>query len=521
MKQSTIVALNTSSLYAKIIINAFVTLFTTRFALKALGVDSFGLYNLIIGVMVMLTFFNSSLLVSCQRFLSIAMGEKDKLKVSRVFNNSVLIHLALSVLLALILKSLDHYIFSGFLNIKPEMIDTAKKIYNIMIISTMLTILSVPYSGIINAHEDMWFFSISEITVASIKLLAAIYILFAKGDVLLKFTALNVIAISIGFAMKYIWAKYRYEESKLNIKHMRDKILFFAMLSFAGWNTLGVIAVLVRNQGVAIVLNLFFGTVINASYGIANQLNGLILVFASTLTTVFTPMIIRSKGENNTDKMIFLSTLSSKMSFFMSSFFALPVLLFTPFVLNIWLTTVPVNTVVFCRGIVITFIILQIYPGITRGIYAVGDIKWYQIVISILLISIIPFGYLFLKLNYPAYSIIIVMIIAQIFTLIATIYFAKIKMNLNQKYFYVNSVLKPFSLFIIVFLIGYLSKISLYNLNQWLQFILISFIILVLYLLLYFKLVLNKKEAQLFISLLKRIIKKGRKNEKLDPLNPR
>lgn len=502
MRQSYKVLINTGSLYIKIIVNAVVTLVSTRIVLQELGIDSYGLYNLIAGVITLLAFFNGALMVSSQRFLSIAMGEKDNLKLANVFKISFLVHLFLGVIIAVILIALQPFIFSGFLNIEPEMVGVAKKVFGVMIISSFVTIVAIPYNAALNAREELWFFSISETIVSLLKLGAAVYLLYTTSDLLLTYTILMLIAIVLGGLIKYIWCVWRYPECRIKLKGSIDKYLFREMFAFAGWNTLGSLAVVVRNQGIAVVLNIFFGTVVNAAYGVANQLNALVITFAGTLTTVFTPMIVKAKGEDNNEKMLFVSIFSSKMSFFLSSIIALPVLVFTPFILNIWLKNVPEHTVEFCQTIILSFLVMQLYPGITRALYAEGSIKWYQIVISIILISNLPIGYFLFYMQYPPSAIFVSMVVLQVITMFATTYFAKKKVNLNVKEFYIVSILYPTLLMSGVFLLMNFAKLINIK-NAYLECVLISLLGLTIYVVGYYLFVLKKNEKLLLINLLK------------------
>lgn len=504
MRQSYKVLINTGSLYLKIITNAIVTLISTRIVLDALGIESYGLYNLIAGVIALLAFFNGALMVSSQRFLSFAMGEKDDKKLSEVFKISFIVHLILALIVAVSLKILQPFLFNGFLNIEPSMIEVAKRVFDIMILSAFVTIFTIPYNAAMNAREEMWFFSISEVIVILLKLAAAIYLLYATSNLLLTYTVLMLLAIAVGGIVKYLWCVWRYSECRIRLKGSINKALFKEMFSFAGWNTLGSLAVVMRNQGVAVVLNVFFGTVVNAAYGVANQLNSLVITFASTLTTVFTPMIVKARGEKDEKKVLFVSIFSSKMSFYLSSVMALPVLSFTPLILSLWLKEVPEHTVEFCQTIIISFLIMQLYPGITRGLYAEGNIKWYQITISILLIANLPVGYFFFSLGYPPVSIFLTMIAIQFLTMIATVYFAGKKINLNIKEFYISSVLLPILILSLAFLLLYLSN-SIRISNLYVKFVLFSVIGGLIYTPLYYKFILNVNEKLLLVNLLKSI----------------
>ena len=230
MRQSSKVILNTGTLYIKIIITTLVTLFSTRIALNALGVDSFGLYNLIAGIIILLSFLNGALLVSTQRFLSIAIGEKNYDKLSSIFNVSVLIHILIAAFLVIVLIAIKPLLFDGFLSIKPEMVPEAERVYEIMILTTIITLFTVPYNSVINSREEMWFFAISEILIALLKLFAAIYIMYAKDNLLTTYTFLMLIAILSGTLLKYLWCRFRYKEVRIRFSKMFNKPIFKEMV---------------------------------------------------------------------------------------------------------------------------------------------------------------------------------------------------------------------------------------------------------------------------------------------------
>lgn len=459
MKQDKSIFVNTFTLYAKIIISGVVTLLSTRVALQLLGVDDFGLYNLVAGIIAMLSFLNGALLVSTQRFLSVAMGEgQNKIALQKIFNSSLFIHLVFASLLLLLLVALKPFLFSSVLNINQDSVIVAKKVYDIMILSSFVTILTVPYNAAINAHEEMWMFAIIESVVALLKLGAAYALYITPYNLLLTYSVLMFFAILVGGICKYFWCRIRYEEIRILIKEMYNVQLIKQQIGFVGWNTLGSIAVLGRNQGIAVVLNMFFGTLLNAAYGVANQLNVLVSTFAATITTVFSPIIMKYKGQGDRKQMLYMASLSSRISFLLSSIMALPILLELDNILNVWLTEVPDYTLQITRGTIITFVIMQIYPGITRAIYAEGVIKWYQIVISVTILTIIPIGYFSFKLGASPVCIIYCMVIAQILVLVETLYFAYKLIGLDWRHFFIE-VLKSILVFVIVYiLMSYLKR---------------------------------------------------------------
>ena len=487
---------NMFALSMKIIFTCIVQLIGTRIALLSLGDNGFGLYNLLAGIIILFTFLTGSLLISTQRFLSIAIGERNDENLKSIFNVSFLIHLIFSLLILILLFTLKSFLFSEVMNIDESLMDVAKVMYNIIAYSTSFTILSIPYAALMNAHEDMVIFAIFEMISLSIKLFAAVSLKFVKSDLLLTYTILMGTAVLVGAVLKYVWCRIRYNESKIQVALMSNIPLFKELFSFVSWNALGSVAVVIRNQGVAVLLNSFFGTTINAAYGVANQLNSLVLSFATTLTTVFTPSIVQSKGEGNNDKMLNIATFSSKLSFYISSLVAIPVLVYLEEILFLWLKDVPPHTNRFVFWIVLSFLIQQLYPGINRAIYAVGNIRAYQVTTSIILISIIPVGYLLLKNGFNVDWIIITLFILQIIVLLSTLYYAKKECNLGLKNYIINSVVKPITLFSIVCLLLKYFDIIVYavTIENILVGIPILAVVSILYSVLYFKIVLTVSE---------------------------
>ena len=500
MKHSTKLVLNTIATYGRIIVNTIVTLLATRIALKCLGAEEYGLYNLIAGIIVLLSFVNGALMISSQRYFSIAIGEKNFNKLDSYFNASLGIHILLGLFLLLILWSIKGFLFDNVLNINPSKVELGKQVYDLMNISAFVTVSTIPFSAIINAKEDMVYLAFCNICACIIKLIAAVTLLFINNHLLLVYTILMLASLFVKFFMELIWDKTKYKEIRIKISQLYNKALYVEMLSFIGWNTLGSFAVVIRNQGVAVILNMFFGTIINAAYGIANQVNALILSFATALTTVFTPMIIQAKGEGNEKKMLTTAIFSSKISFYLSSIMALTILTFLDEILNMWLGEYPVETNLFCFYIILSFLVLQIYPGLNRAIYAVGKIKGYQISISVILVAVLPLGYSLFKMGFPPYSILVAMFVLQFFTLISTVYFAQKYCNLDTLYYSINSIVIPIILFCIFLYLGK-KCIILINVSDIFSVIIYAMIICILYSIVYFYLIFNSSEKKMLIGL--------------------
>ena len=443
-------------------------------------------------------------MVSAQRFYSISIGQKDNRLLNEYFNTSLSLHIIIGILVAFVFLLLKPWLFSGFLNISEEKISIAKTVYDLMVLSSVITVVGVPFSAIINAHEDMTLLAISSIVSNLVKLGAAIVLLFISSNLLLVYTVITLLSVLVKLLIELGWSYHRYDSSRLRFNLLLNTKHYKQMIGFIGWNTLGTAGVLVRNQGVAVVLNIFFGTVINTVYGIANQVNSLVLSFASTITTIFTPSIIQAKGEGNHKRMMDVAILSSKLSFFISSLMSIPILGFTKEILDVWLTNYPEKTEAFCKFIILSFLVSQLYPGIHRAILAEGKIKWYEVFTFIYFVIIIPIAVFLFKMDYSAESIMILMVLSQVALLFLTIRYAKKYCGLSPTIFLIKSVIYPIAICCLIQVSLYLGR-ALFN-SVYLQ-VGILFLCLVGYTFLFWIIVLNRFEKETFRKLLKSLIR--------------
>lgn len=507
MTNSVRVFLNTAFLYGKMVVTTVIALYLTRVVLEYLGVNDFGIYNLIGGVIALLSFINSALMVSTQRFLSVGLGEKDSQKIKSTLSASILIHWGMAVVLALILELCSLFLFDGFLNIAPERLTAAKWVYQLMVLSTLITIVSVPYNAIINAREDLWFFSIVETVCAVLKLGVIVLFHCSKDDPLLLYTGWIVVITFLNLVIKYAWCKLKYGECK-NIKYRikGNGALIKSIMGFSGWNAFGTLALAGRNQGVAIILNIFWGTAINAVYGIANQVNGQLVYFSTMMTTSMTPQIMKSFGEKNYRRMLDLSVFTCKLAFLMSAIFAIPLLIEMDFVLKIWLKTVPEYTATFCSLIIFMFLLMQLCPGLNRAIQACGRIKSYQLLTVTALLLPIPVGYWLGKIGGDNTWILYAMIASQGIQVFITTFMAKKLVGLRATQFF-WFVARAIAVFLAVYLAGrLLYSYSSAQLNEWVTFITVVLTTMSAFSATYFLFVFDRQDKDRIIGLVKSLI---------------
>lgn len=402
-----------------------INLWTVPLLLRALGQSDYGLYQLVAGVITMLTFINAAMTISTQRYMSVAMGQNDnEARLNTIYNVSLLLHLIIGIGIVIILEVLTPFLFHGFLNIEPDRIGASEWTYQFLIISTFFTILSVPFDAELNAYENMLVFAIISIIDAVLRLAIALALPYLNGDLLIIYGA-GMAGISIlNAALKYGYTRKKYKVMYPNIKSI-DSVTFKDMFSFAGWNTFSAFSMTGRNQGIAIILNLFMGTIVNAAYGIANQINGLLVYFSSTLQKSFNPQLMRSEGMKDNDRMLRFSFSLSKMSTLAIIILALPLIVDMPYVLSLWLgDNVPENTVDFTRYILILSIVYQLSSGLMSAIQSHGVVRNYTLTMSAILLANLPLTYFVLWIKLPIFCVMLSMIIIEVICLIVRLGFA-------------------------------------------------------------------------------------------------
>ncbi len=425
------VVINTIILYLKIIISLSISFISVPLVLNALGEKDFGLYNLIFGIVSMLAFLNSSMSMSTQRFLSVTIGTNDLSKCCVIYNTSIVLHIIIGITVAVLLEICSFFIFDGFLNIDTNRLFIAKCIYHLLVISTLFSILSVPYVALMNAKEDMLAFSIINIIDVLAKLALAIYLSFCPYDRLFVYALILSLLSIINTMISRIYVSIKYKEFKRNLSLYFNFHSFKALGRFAGWNTINSFAVVGRNQGIAVVFNNFFGTIANAAYGIANQISGVLLYFSGTFQKSMNPQLMQSEGRNERMRMNRISFMLTKYSALVLSSMGIPLIIETPYVLELWLQNVPKYTTELVQLVLILYILYQFSIGTMSVIQAVGDIKIYSIITSMLFIITIPVSYFLLKAGFPLYSSIIVFIIFEFISFVFRLIYAHKKADLN------------------------------------------------------------------------------------------
>jgi O-antigen/teichoic acid export membrane protein len=411
------IATNTLLLYVRMIITVIVSLYISRVVLNILGVTDFGIYNVVGGIVVMFGFLNSAMAASTQRFLTFELGKRDKLRLEQVFSISVSLHIIIALIILLLSETVGLWFLNTKLSIPADRLPAANWVFQFSVFTLLITILGVPFDAAIIAHERMKVLAFTSIAEVLLKLLV-VYLLHLFGfDKLVMYA---VLLFLVSLIVRIVYTLYCFK--KFPESHYRffwEKKLFVQMSGFAGWNLLGVFAGIGYNQGVNVLLNIFFGPVINAARGISFQVMGAVNQLVTNFQIAVNPSITKSYADQDEAKMYKLIFSSAKFSFYLLLLFILPLIIELKLVLLFWLKNVPAYTEVFTRLILIDILICSLSGPLQILAQATGRVRNYQLVVSIILLLNLPFSYLLLKLGYSPEATFIVSIVLSVVALLA------------------------------------------------------------------------------------------------------
>ena len=433
------IAKNTLLLYLRMLFQLGIALYTSRAVLNALGVIDFGIYNVVGGIIVIFSFLNNAMASSTQRFLVYHLGTNDSRKLKQIFSSAIIIHFVMAVVVVGLAEIMALWFLQAKMIIPMERLEVAKWVFHLSVISSAITILSVPYNAAIIANERMGAFAAISIIETLLKLCVAIFISFCNGDRLLWYAGL-LLGVSVIVRTIYgVYCSKSFPEAKL-IFPRNNKLLYKEMTSFAGWSLVGNLSVVGYTQGINLLLNIFFGPAINAARGIAVQVQNAVYGFVRSFQTAVNPQITKSYAIGDLKSMHLLIYRSSKLSFYLTLMLSLPIIIETPYVLSLWLNIVPDYTVAFCRLTFISCMIESISNPFMIGASATGKIKKYHLIIGSILLLIVPVSYIFLKLGFEPIIVYIIDILIQFIAQIIRLFLCRHLFSLNIL-FYIKDVI--------------------------------------------------------------------------------
>lgn len=379
-----------------------INLYTSRIVLKILGFDDYGIYNVVGGVVSMLAFLNIGMAGASQRFISFDLGKGNLKALKNTFCTTVLTHAAIALIVIIIMETIGLWFLNYKLNIPHDRMFAANWVFQCSLLTFALSVTSVPYNSCIIAHEKMGAFAYISIfeAMAKLAILFALYVI--PLDKLIIYSSLMAVTQAIVRLVYIIYCKHQFEECTFHYSF--DKILFKKMFAFAGWGCIGNMGFSTKDQGSNILLNLFFGTTVNAARGLAGQINGVINSFASNFTMAMNPQIIKLYAAGEYEKSRDLAFAGSKYAFFLLTMIAIPFLINEHYLLRLWLVDVPPYTDFFVLIIVLCSLIYSLTHTISTAISATGNVKWFQILLALILLSELPISYIILKFGGNPYQ---------------------------------------------------------------------------------------------------------------------
>lgn len=400
------IAKNTLLLYVRTLFVMVVSLYTSRVVLNTLGVSDYGIYNVVGGIVTMFGFINSSMTSATQRYITFALGKGDISQLQKVFSTALQIHAFISLLIIVLGETVGLWFMYTQMQIPANRMDAAFWVLQCSIISTAIMIISVPYNADIIAHEKMSAFAYISILEVVLKLAVVFLLLVFSYDKLILYAFLILmVQLLIRFCYSY-YCNRHFEESKYH--HVWDKTLFKEMTGFAGWSMFGNLSGVLFGQGLNMLLNVFFGPVVNAARAVSVQVQGAIQQFVGNFQMALNPQITKTYATGKMDDMHKLMYRSARFSFYLLFFLSLPVLFETEFILTVWLKNVPENATIFLRIMICISLIYTLSNPLMVANQATGKVKRYQAICGSILLMILPVSYVCLKLGCPAYSVFIV-----------------------------------------------------------------------------------------------------------------
>lgn len=406
------IAKNTLLLYFRMLFMMAVSLYTSRVVLNALGVEDFGIYNVVGGVVAMFSMLSGSLSSAITRFITYELGTGNQENLKKIFSSSVTIQIGLAVLIILFAEAIGVWFLNVKMNIPDARITAANWVFQFSILTFAVNLISVPYNASIIAHERMSAFAYISILEAIGKLAIAFLIVISPIDKLV-FYAILMCAVALVVRFAYgIYCKKHFDECTYHF--IFDKELLKRMFGFAGWNFIGATSAVLRDQGGNVVINLFCGPAVNAARGIAFQVNNAISGFVTNFMTALNPQITKSYAAGDREYMMTLIFQGARLSFYMLLLLSLPVLVNTHYILGLWLKIVPDHAVLFVQLVLIFAMSESISNPLITAMLATGKIRNYQIVVGGLQLMNLPVSYILLRMGmFPEIVIIVTIVISQ------------------------------------------------------------------------------------------------------------
>jgi len=495
------IAKNTFFLYVRMFFVLVVSLYTSRVVLHTLGVSDFGVYSVVGGFVSLFGFLNSTLSSSMSRFFNYEGGQRGEKGVRDVYTAGFWIHVLLAVVVLLLLETFGLWYINNVMVLPNDRIRAANIIFQYSIISMTVVILEIPYASAIMSYERMDFYAFVSIMDVALKFLIVLALPVIPFDKLISYASLTLIITIVDFLLYLIYSKRKFPALKLENKV--NMLLFKSFLSFSGWNLLGTFAFMLKGQGLNMILNVFFGTVINAARGVAFQINGAIAGFSSNIAISFRPQIVDAYSKRENDRVLKMFFSESRICYCLILIMIVPVIIEIDYILKLWLgDAVPEYANTFAIFVLIDMLICTLNTPITQVTFSTGAIKTYQIVSSAINLLLLPVCWLFLRMGFEASSVFVITIVFSIINQAGCLFCMR-KVFSYSMHKYISNVIMPLVMITIIlpvcpFLLSKYMDSSFFRLG------LICAVDIIFAALLMWLVVLKKGEKQIVLSFVQR-----------------
>ena len=436
------IVINSLILYSRLAIITVLSLLTTRFALKELGVVDYGLYSVLGGIISFITLINTISTGTANRFIAVALGRGDLNEVNEQFNINLIIQLFIAFAVIILSFPIGDWYIYNHVNYDGNITD-AIKVFRYSIIGSVISFLGVPYTGLLMAKENFMVFSLVDVLSNVLKFLFVVLLLRLFANKLIVYALMMAGLTALTTLLYFIYCKIKYSEIiKWRISKSFKK--YKEVLLFSIWNSYGVVAYVGKSQGAAVLVNAFFNTIYNTALGLANIVTSFVNLFVQNIAKPISPQITKCYASGNIERCEFLLIMATKWSFFIVLIIAAPFFIAPEYILKLWLGEIPPYTVMFIQLLIIEALIESLNNGIAELVFASGKIAFYQIAVNTTRLLGILGAYLILRAGYPAYTLLYAYIAVAIVVVIIKQISLKVSVNFNSKSLFYNSYLPSF-----------------------------------------------------------------------------
>lgn len=438
-----------------------VSLLTTRYVLLALGVSDFGLYNVVGGLIGMLNFISTAMSTTTSRFVNYEMGKADGGNPNKVFNICLVIHIAFAIVLILLTETLGVWYVNNILSVEPGKEGDAMFVFQMSTIIACLGLINVPYQSLLVAYEKFSLSAAIDVFVTLIKLGLVLILVSYKGDSLM-FYSISMCAVTFCSFILYHIIAYRKWPEVIRHKFYRDRLYYKEILSFNNYNLLSTAAIVSRNQGSTLIINYFFGTIVNGAFSVARTVQSFVEQFTSNIAQAAGPQIIQSYSHNEKSRSFYLVGKICRFSLLLYLLLAIPLFCEMEFVLIFWLKSVPNGAVVFCKCILLVCLIAATSSGLLQLINATGHVKWFKIQSAVFYLICLPISFYLYKIGRPAHSILLLFVAADIMSRVFQLLLLRKQISFPILVFIKEAYVRPFLIVSISYLYYFLySQVTL------------------------------------------------------------